>query len=199
MLKIGRIWVSLVVFLMIAAHISGCASVYKDLPNILIADSHFFRTNAEFAAEHAFTSVDYAPAQAPAMLRLASGRHTIRTSVVWSNGYKEATEFTFDVIEDERYVFYALERNAKQDPSDIVVRSKTSEEKSSEELTEAFHWGFLGPFLFPFLFTREVFKAVQNSEHQPTGRPGERCCFVWVGEGKTNRVVAGQRPSDMQR
>ena len=190
MVSDGGIGLSLLVSTLIVAQIAGCASVHEERPNVLIADSHYFRTNATIPVEHKFTVVDQDRAQAPGMLRLPVGLHTIQVSVIWSNGYKEAADVAFEVIANERYVFYAVERGVTQDPSSIIIRPKTAQEQLGDDAVESFLWGF-APFWFPFSVT----DALRRQRLSAAGRPFETCCFVWVAEVQTGRIVAGQPPS----
>ncbi|MDP2847180.1 MAG: hypothetical protein Q8O35_03180 [Humidesulfovibrio sp.] len=187
----GKAWRCLLACVIIATQSVGCTSMHEARPNVLIASSRFFSSNAIISDDCVFVAVDESPPQAQAMVRLPEGPHTLRTSVSWSNGYTEIMDLNLLVIENERYVIYAVERSAKQKPTDIQIRPKTTREKLWNESTEAFFWGF-GPFWFPFTLARGAADAAQNQ--QVSDRPFDGCCFIWAAEANSGRIVAGSPP-----
>lgn len=122
------------------------------------------------------------------------GEHTFVVAVQWSNGWQDQIELTFEAEGGKLYWILTYELALDEPEEKAEIRRYTAAEQTTEVLLSPLAVP-LAPVAVGYLGYRGVRKLLGEETKEPaTGRPFERCCFVWVQEEESGIVVAGERP-----
>ncbi len=118
------------------------------------------------------------------------GVHRIDVEAKWSNGWKDKSEFTFWTMAGERYLVGVYELRPGEDPETADFREKTSGEVAGEV---AIGVALMPPFPIS-IFLAPLIVARVIGDELAEERPFQDCCFLWIQEKESGRVVAGVTP-----
>jgi hypothetical protein len=124
--------------------------------------------------------------------KLEPGQQILFVTVDWSNGWTDTTELQFDVKPQTWYWALAYELKPGEKREDADIRMLTFGESMKKAGLEGAGEG-LAPLLFPIYITYVGLKKTAGQE-SPHNRPYEGCCFVWIQEKESGKLVAGERP-----
>ena len=123
-------------------------------------------------------------------IEILPGVHRIKVEAKWSNGWKDKSEFTFWTMAGERYLVGIYELRPGEDPETADFRERTSGEVAGEVAISA---ALMAPpiviFLAPLIVSARVIADKLAEE-----RPFQDCCFMWIQEKESGRVLAGVTP-----
>jgi len=130
---------------------------------------------------------------------LVPGAHTFGVSVQWSNGWQDQTALTFRAQPAKRYWILSYELAPGEPEERAEIRQHTKAEEASLLLLKGVMFApvvILSPFVVGGALGYQGVQKLLGEEtrEQVTGRPFERCCFVWIQDEETGEVVAGERP-----
>jgi hypothetical protein len=129
------------------------------------------------------------------------GAHTFVVAVQWSNGWQDQTELTFEARAGKRYWILTYELAPGEPEEKAEVRQYTHGEAVLRDVTlitlflVAYPVAYMSAPLIGIGYGAYLgVRKLQGEEEPATGRPFERCCFVWAQEEESGAVVAGERP-----
>src|SRR5215472_4708672 len=132
-------------------------------------------------------------------IEILPGVHRIEVEAKWSNGWKDKSELPFSAMAGERYLVGIYELRPGEDPETADFRERTSGEVAGQvagEVAGASIGGALmggpfpiGIFLAPLIVSAQVIAGKLAEE-----RPFQDCCFMWIQEKESGRVLAGVTP-----
>jgi hypothetical protein len=124
--------------------------------------------------------------------------------VEWSNGWVENYEVTTDLSAEpgQRYSVLAYEKGRGQIPArDVRLGGYVSTPAKVLVYTVAVPviivtFALMAPFALVGAIAdrKERRKSKEHREPLPTARPSKDCCFIWMEDGATGKVIAGIAP-----
>src|SRR5215470_12027137 len=126
-------------------------------------------------------------------IEILPGVHRIEVEAKWSNGWKDKSELTFSAMAGERYLVGIYELRPGEDPETADFRERTSGEVAGAASVSILGGALMPPFpisifLAPIVFARVIADKLAED------RPFQDCCFLWIQEKESGRVVAGVTP-----
>jgi hypothetical protein len=125
-------------------------------------------------------------------IEIIPGAHTIEVEAKWSNGWKEKTELNFFAMAGERYLVGIYELRPGEDSETADFREWTSTEVAGVAGLSFLGGALTAPaffFLAPLILSWQVI-----ADKLAGGRPFDDCCFVWIQEKESGRVLGGITP-----
>ena len=126
-------------------------------------------------------------------IEILPGVHRIEVEAKWSTGWKDKSELTFLAMAGERYLVGIYELRPGEDPKTADFREWTS-----GEVAGAASVSFLGGAVMgipPFIFLAPLIVSARIiAENLAEDRPFQDCCFLWIQEKESGRVLAGVTP-----
>ena len=123
-------------------------------------------------------------------IEILPGVHRIEVEAKWSNGWKDKSELPFSAMAGERYLVGIYELRPGEDPETADFRERTSGEVAGEVAIGA---ALMAPpisiFLAPLIMSARVI-----ADKLAEDRPFQDCCFLWIQEKESGRVLAGVTP-----
>ena len=123
-------------------------------------------------------------------IEILPGVHRIEVEAKWSNGWKDKSELPFSAMAGERYLVGIYELRPGEDPETADFRERTSGEVAGEVAIAA---ALMAPpiviFLAPLIVSARVI-----ADKLAEDRPFQDCCFLWIQEKESGRVLAGVTP-----
>lgn len=119
----------------------------------------------------------------------------IKVTSEWSNGYTENSELEVNLAKNKKYVLFSIEIDRDQDIKDFYIRPVKIPERIGNEILYNFG-DIAGPTIVLFLLPIIIPIAIVNyfSETEPTRRPYDNCCYIWIEDFDTGEVVSGHKP-----
>jgi hypothetical protein len=130
--------------------------------------------------------------------KVVPGHHKITAKVVWSTEQKENLDLEGDFLAGKKYVLLGYELSKGQETAAAVVRPKNNTEQLGEAAT-----GGLSEGLFKGIFPLIILTApiwipialiINQFDSEATGKPFDGCCFIWIEELETRKIIAGNSP-----
>lgn len=208
----------LTLFFCVASFI-GCSAIIKnkqtedDSAYLLVANSDIYDTNAKmpsrllvdlntcggtieikeprsFGPSRTYRGEDTSRFIPPPFPRL------IKITSKWSNGYIDTTELKVNMVSKKKYVLFAIELKQNQEPANFYIHSINLSKRIGYEVLYNF-CDILSPtiafFLLPVILPTILIKTLSDST-PPSTRPFENCCYLWIEDFSTGKVISGQKP-----
>ena len=137
-------------------------------------------------------TIDGRPVPRDEYAEVSPGPHTMSVTVTWSNGCEDLTQFDFEAQPKERYWVLAYELAPGQPRAAANVREFTFGESMGRAGLEGAVTGaapLLGPIVLIYWGVSKI-----SGHKTPTTRPYDGCCFVWIQEAESGKLVGGERP-----
>jgi hypothetical protein len=158
--------------------------------------------------------------------QIPQGHRNVELWVKWSNQFKDYTQLPLVVKQGRSYVVYAMELQAGHDPAEplpctINQSSEYIKRKSTEKWTNTLFGMLAAPLFYgplpvgyALLAAYELLEKQDNQADKdnvatinqpdetpvtPTTRPYDGCCHVWIEDIETREVVAGTRPTGLNK
>ena len=126
-------------------------------------------------------------------IEILPGVHRIEVEAKWSNGWKDKSELTFLAMAGERYLVGIYELRPGEDPKTADFREWTSGEVAGAASVSFLRDALIGTT--PFIFLAPLIVAARViAEKLAEDRPFQDCCFLWIQEKESGRVLAGVTP-----
>jgi hypothetical protein len=127
-------------------------------------------------------------------IEILPGVHRIEVEAKWSNGWKDKSELPFSAMAGERYLVGIYELRPGEDPETADFRERTSGEVAGEVAGAAIgdvlmYSSPISIFLAPLIVSARVI-----GDELAEDRPFQDCCFLWIQEKESGRVLAGVTP-----
>jgi len=124
-------------------------------------------------------------------IEILPGVHRIEVEAKWSNGWKDKTELTFSAMAGERYLVGIYELRPGEDPKTADFREWTSGEVAGVSFLRG---ALMPPFPISIFLAPLIVSARIIAEKLAEDRPFQDCCFLWIQEKESRRVLAGVTP-----
>ena len=126
-------------------------------------------------------------------IEILPGVHRVEVEAKWSNGWKDKSELTFSAMAGERYLVGIYELRPGDDPKTADFREWTSGEMAGATSVSFLGGAFMA--IPPLIFlTPLIVSARVIAENLAEDKPFQDCCFLWIQEKESGRVVAGVTP-----
>lgn len=136
---------------------------------------------------------------------LAPGRHVTTVEATWSNRARDRTRLAFDAEAGTAYRARAFEANQAAVSVrlvDVAPDAPPASKSKEMEFAEAMGWAMLGGAAYGLapliIMAAPVWLPIYLAAQRPPTRPSPDCCFVWIEEAQSRRVVAGFSPMDKE-
>ena len=123
---------------------------------------------------------------------LSPGTHSIEVRVEWSNASEDVTRLHFEGETGKRYVALAYELAPGEAREQALVRPLTYPRSLLRAAAGGAAEG-AATLWVPIVVIYQGAKKLYGTS-EPSTRPHEKCCFVWIQEEEGGAVVAGERP-----
>lgn len=137
--------------------------------------------------------------------QLPPGRYVTTVEATWSNRARDRTRLSFDADAGTVYRARAFEANQATVSVrlvDVEPDAPPASKSKEMEFAEAMGWALLGGAvqgLLPLIImAAPVWFPIYLAAQRPSARPSPDCCFVWIEEAQSRRVVAGFSPMDKE-
>lgn len=133
-------------------------------------------------------------------IEILPGVHRIEVEAKWSNGWKDKTELTFLAMAGERYLVGICELRPGEDPETADFRDRTFMEKAGKAALVFSVGVLIAPIMaFPYnVLLLPILAGISAqgfaAEKLAQGRPFQDCCFLWIQEKESGKVVGGVTP-----
>jgi len=124
-------------------------------------------------------------------IEILPGVHRIEVEAKWSNGWKDKSELTFSAMAGERYLVGIYELRPGEDPKTADFREWTSGEVAGVSFLRG---ALMPPFPISIFLAPLIVSARIIAEELAEDRPFQDCCFLWIQEKESRRVLAGVTP-----
>jgi hypothetical protein len=132
--------------------------------------------------------------------RIAPGHHKVTAEVIWSSEQKETVVLEGDFLAGKKYVLLGYELSKDQDPSSAVVRPKNNKEQFGEATTGSLSEGFFKGMFPLIILTAPIWVPIaiitNQSKSNAFGKPFDGCCFIWIEESETRKIISGKSPNN---
>jgi hypothetical protein len=128
-------------------------------------------------------------------IEILPGVHRIEVEAKWSNGWKDKSELPFSAMAGERYLVGIYELRPGEDPETADFREWTSGEVAGAASVAFLGGALMGTAPFPFIFLEPLIVSARViADKLAEDRPFQDCCFLWIQEKESGRVLAGVTP-----
>jgi hypothetical protein len=124
-------------------------------------------------------------------IEILPGVHRIEVEAKWSNGWKDKSELTFSAMAGERYLVGIYELRPGEDPKTVDFREWTSGEVAGAVIGGTL---LMSPFPISIFLDSLIVSARVIADNLAKDRPFQDCCFLWIQEKESGRVLAGVTP-----
>jgi hypothetical protein len=124
------------------------------------------------------------------VIEVLPGVHRVEVQAKWSNGWKDKSELTFPAMAGESYQVGIYELRPGEDPETADFREWTSVEVAgAASVTALMAIPPINIFLAPLIVSARVI-----GDELAKDRPFQDCCYLWIQEKESGKVLAGVTP-----